>query len=1664
MTMKRTSLSIVALLLLMSLSTGIAQIVSPNDTVTSGGTTITLSIDGYVPTKFASIGGEVEVHALTRGHSSATIVTADILRYPGVDPISIMTNARLPTNGIVLDTIALVQAGVHEEDSDTMTWQGTYTIPVGTMGGLFGASVTAQDGNMRVTDDNVQLRQLIEGKFEVVLAGIDDAWDEANPLGEMKAEFEELDSLAEDGGGWPQFVTDASKGGGTGGSAQLWQAMIDAGRDDYDMEAGANFLEALMELCDSEDVDAGMALAIGLLVYGDEFPLPRTMDDFDEVVEYIQKVDPIQNFTRFEGTGDFEAAYNALVGSNEWASIRSALDDIANGTREFAAIQTIMRNIALLTISAHPKAIADALEAWIEPLAEGDVGNMTPVQKMLVRWAQMAEEIDKETDVIDSNGDEVPDRIIWEYEKLMQTAEGQAWRAKMNVSSPYVNDVFADFDMLPEDLLAHGFDAVNHSAWDTAGGIVMDFAYWLENASGIHRSHEYRPSDDSDDGDEGEEGNDEDSIIFSELHQIRTTRFDPNVLDMGIEIGIWGPSASSAYPPSFDVQMTNNHGVTVSSSVVQVFNDQHTYRGRITASNIENAIWTFEQPLEDYAYASEVDRAKLEFESLRPSMLEMLGVELNDESFVVSALGVLVKQEETVRNSTSYTVDSVTYDGSGAVSGAEVDIAIVRVSPQQGEVAAAQLSPEGEVEVTIDSDSITAVYSGSDLVGSLDGRISRYDDDENRQGVNVADIDGEIEITGTGNQWRATTALPNETGIVWLTSTGENYDGLEFRFMQPAILPGTPGCAHTRGNQQGQAHESNLVSIDWKHTQFRMENEEGGPGDDLDDDHPELMQAWIDWGDGQKAEVSDAGNLTDGSQWHDYGSDQMERNITVSYQDEKGWTNHSLPYQPGLGFFDSDGEPAQSTGRGRCELPGVETAHIPSPEIIDSFLTTGPLEVMTETILTSDENGGASLTFQPTLPGVYVSIVQSKVTLPGVGNHLTGVGFNVVLATEGTLSIEGPTLISHFAGLPIYSVAPDSGGLTSISVVAEQMPEDEFNAKLVIVPLNMSEAFPSAPEDAFRNFDAEGEKEEQEYDLEFESGDLRRTQEVRIRAPISLILVAEDSESLFPKAVHLGLILNQPQDLAFNGTLGPGQTTNVALADENASRILAVASPEQGVDPASVDLSTFTELIYGEAAREEIGWIASERKLERICEQVEARHEESWDGAEMESNVVIEIHRYSNRFLPNAPLPDTSNTVLTDEHGTVISPQDDWKESNGRMRAEFLVAKGVNHTLMTSTMYETTGIFRLNQEHGYMEWHESEERCSDETWDSLNETEEFALLDDLLSDLGSVAWGQGSSADLRLPVLASPIEEYTVLAVAQIGGEGSSSLVAAIGSQESQPNPEPPRMQNLTVSFSPSNPRPTDTVVITALDESSQPVEGLSVTLMRGEDRLFGQITDQDGQASFQIETGTLMFRVSGGMYYPTQIILLVSDAGTSTEGGEVLPADSDGDGTLDQDDAFPNDPDENKDTDGDGVGDNEDAFPNDANETKDSDGDGIGDNAELANEAAESMSLPMMSMLIAAVVVIVILLAGAGLLFMRKRDDSDYDDYASDAMWSDGGGKTRTDPIPMGPPSSAPGGGVPPSTMRGQMRDGYEVVEYPQNSGSWWWRDPNSGQWNEWQ
>ena len=425
--MRKPAYLLVFLMFTLALQPIVADEVAPNSEDLSTGDII--SIDGFITTKFTSVGDTIELFANTKGHSGSiantqTIVTADILHYPENDPIGVIVQGDLPQNPVIIDTVVMQPTGYHESDSNVMIWEGTYTVPVNSLGGVYGASITMEDGGKFATDDSTQIPDKLFDEIERMLRTIDDTWDSANPTMAMKSVFDNLDGHG--GGNWAGFVDDATRGSGLGGSSQLWNNMIGAGYNNpgYDMYEGARFLEALMAFLESTDLDAGMAFVTGLFVYANEFPLPRTINQFDAVADYITTFDPIENFTRFAGTEEFSVAYDAMIGSNEWQAVQQSLDNIANNTLVFESFQTLLRNVALLSISTHPDAIIAGFEAWIAPLTEEDYDSMTPFQKLVVSWSEM------DVNIQDLDGDDFPDSIVWEYELLLNTTEGYSGRQK----------------------------------------------------------------------------------------------------------------------------------------------------------------------------------------------------------------------------------------------------------------------------------------------------------------------------------------------------------------------------------------------------------------------------------------------------------------------------------------------------------------------------------------------------------------------------------------------------------------------------------------------------------------------------------------------------------------------------------------------------------------------------------------------------------------------------------------------------------------------------------------------------------------------------------------------------------------------------------------------------------------------------------------------------------------------------------------------------------------------------------------------------------------------------------------------------------------------------------------------------------------------------------
>ena len=121
--MKRSALIIVAIFVCMSMQPVIATSVAPNDAETVSNSVNVLSVDGFVTTKFASVGSDVDIQAYTRGHSSNTYVSADIVKYD-IDPLDSMISTAFPGTGAFVDRVVLTSVGVHENDANTkqLTW------------------------------------------------------------------------------------------------------------------------------------------------------------------------------------------------------------------------------------------------------------------------------------------------------------------------------------------------------------------------------------------------------------------------------------------------------------------------------------------------------------------------------------------------------------------------------------------------------------------------------------------------------------------------------------------------------------------------------------------------------------------------------------------------------------------------------------------------------------------------------------------------------------------------------------------------------------------------------------------------------------------------------------------------------------------------------------------------------------------------------------------------------------------------------------------------------------------------------------------------------------------------------------------------------------------------------------------------------------------------------------------------------------------------------------------------------------------------------------------------------------------------------------------------------------------------------------------------------
>ena len=230
--MRKKAFVLILILITMTAQPIVASDIAPNATSPSNEDSI--SVDGFVTTKFTSVGDTIEIFANTKGHSgtlqtTSTIVTADILHYPDNDPIGIITQGETPQNPIVIDTLVMQPDGYHDDSQEVMVWSGTYTVPINSLGGVYGASISMEEGGLTATDNPTQIPDKLVSEIEQLLQTIDDTWDSANPTMDMKAVFDNLNSSGTNNGGWTQFVDDATRGSGLGGSAQLWNNMLSAG-------------------------------------------------------------------------------------------------------------------------------------------------------------------------------------------------------------------------------------------------------------------------------------------------------------------------------------------------------------------------------------------------------------------------------------------------------------------------------------------------------------------------------------------------------------------------------------------------------------------------------------------------------------------------------------------------------------------------------------------------------------------------------------------------------------------------------------------------------------------------------------------------------------------------------------------------------------------------------------------------------------------------------------------------------------------------------------------------------------------------------------------------------------------------------------------------------------------------------------------------------------------------------------------------------------------------------------------------------------------------------------------------------------------------------------------------------------------------------------------
>lgn len=1424
---RRRTVAIACLMLLASAT----PLLMPAGAVTTSDSDSTLRIDAWVEEKAAGVGDTVTIRAQTEGDSAAALVTASILWFD-MDALDSVLNRQIPDiDPVEADLVSLQKDGTW---GDISNWSGTWTVPINANGGLYAADVVLLDGAHSVHDNMTQISgEIIEG-IEEVLQELHDLHSDtiAPTIEEVRDLLQDMQDNVTSRGGWSDFVADgtdsAPVGDLTGGSRALWADMISAGEANESLAGGAEFLEALMAFSESDDMTGLHASLMAILLYLAELPVPEEIEDFDDLADYLELLDPMQNLTRMEGTDDISDAWESLTGSSDWAAMESAIDDLELGERPFAAFQTLVTALGNLVGSTDVEDLIGAAEAWVE-MAEGD--NATPLQALIGTLEGGLSDVC--IGVTDEFGDCLGD-TKWAFKFLMEdTTEGAAWQAWIETNEAHVSDTFDDIEGMLFGIVREVMEmAEDEAALEQVEDAANGFGTWMD---GVQGEADYEVWFDDGEVETDDEEEEVETLTFF------SSRYHYSEYRVCLEASDWSNPDAEVTATLYEIDgstSTEVDSVTVTQDNAACWYDEYE-DDSLGREDPEQAmleadeIGDFEYEVELTVPANYSGYVKL-VSDVDVGLMEIMGFEQMDEAFIVSSLGVLVEAPPFASTSDTVGVDVLLYGGAGALSGAEADITVARVSPQLGEA--------GELDLWFDvNDMGSSVQLASDVETELtvsgvswevEGPLSFWWDDWEEEGG--VDDSGDL-FEGTGSTFSFN---PSEPGMYMATMEVETDEGLTGMAFREFLVGDHENCDTADINSDGQS----FVSVNWNSVLFE---EDGWPqGEDL-------QNVTIDWGDGNVSVHNGTdsawmeGNGWSNSDSHDYSmsglntSNPVFVSLTFHLVDgsSHGWTASIMLEEYSQEHFNNGFE-------GHCWLDSDSNSE-PGPGFVEFMIDEGPLEIITEQVITTDANGGASLTYTPTHPGIYVVLVMGEVTNTAGAN---GIGAGVTMVTEASLAITGLTSVGTFSGLPVYRNSAALGSSVNLTGTATGLDAAEaHNLEFGTVALDLSEVFPGV-EGAFWG-------SEDEADVDLDAGTSAGSASLTFDAPLQLLAVsvndpeANDEGGDFPLAARAGLVLSGDEDVTLVTTddVGPGQTATFTASHGGGGtveRVLALAAPAEGIDGSSVDLNGITGFLYRNSRAEMQGleWWADETPDE-MCHEIEVEvYTNTEGGTVLDVTITAWLHDIN-----------AGNLTVTSENGTLIAPTDTWNDgTQDSWNAEYALEPGI-YTIGTST-----GDVEVRIEDPGDDWSEyiDLDTCEDD----------FAsAFDELFGDLGSVAWALGDEADLRLPTLAAPDRTYAVIGLVQVELSNGDTVVAiASAAQATVPNPAPPELHNLTVSWSPLVPQVGSTVVVTVLNGTT-PVPDLSALLYKDGVLQLSLLTDDGGQVDFTMPSGTLTVYISGG-------------------------------------------------------------------------------------------------------------------------------------------------------------------------------------------------------